>query len=156
MHLWYTCLFLMGEFMCSNWAVNLIFSVSGFEFTSESGLFDLFDVALYHGWLVDPQDKETYQVVSHCSYNQLVEMVVNNSNSKDINEMKNGKCSPCWWYVHVSLDLDPHTCELYTCNLTSLDSRELFNHNCQSTHLPWPLRAKQHCNRGTVMCLLPK
>jgi hypothetical protein len=80
----------------------LLFSVSGFEFTSESGLFDLFDVMLYHGWLVDPQDEKTYQVVGHCFYNQLVEMVINNSNSEDVNEANNGECA------HISVDLDLH------------------------------------------------
>ena len=69
-----------------------IFSVSGFEFTSESGLFDLFGVALYHGWLVDPQDKETYEVVSQYSYNQLAEMVINNNHSSDVEKLKNGEC----------------------------------------------------------------
>ena len=59
---------------------------------------------LCHGWLVDPQDEETYQVVSHCSYNQLVEMVINNSNSGDVNEANNGE------YAHVSLHLDLHAC----------------------------------------------
>ena len=69
----------------------LTFSVSGFEFTCESGLFDLLDVVLYHGWLVDPQDEEAYLVVKQHSYNQLAEMVVNCSNSDDPNEMRNGE-----------------------------------------------------------------
>ena len=68
-------------------------SVSGFEFTCESGLFDLLDVALYHGWLVDPQDKETYRVIKDFSYNQLAEMVVNSSNSEETNELTNGELS---------------------------------------------------------------
>lgn len=46
---------------------------------------------LYHGWLVDPQDTETYQVVSQYSYNQLAEMVVNSSNSEDPEKMRNGE-----------------------------------------------------------------
>ena len=69
-----------------------LFSVSGFEFTSESGLFDLLDVALYHGWVVDPQDEVTYKVVSCYSYNQLAEMVVSKSNSRDEVERRNGNC----------------------------------------------------------------
>lgn len=67
------------------------FSVSGFEFTCESALFDLLNVMLYHGWLVDPQDKETYEVVRDYSYNQLAEMVVNCSNSEDPDEKRNGE-----------------------------------------------------------------
>lgn len=36
--------------------VNVKFSgVSEFEYTSECIIFDLFNIALYHGWLVDPQ-----------------------------------------------------------------------------------------------------
>ncbi|XP_064384626.1 ubiquitin carboxyl-terminal hydrolase MINDY-1-like isoform X2 [Halichondria panicea] len=64
--------------------VNVKFnSVQSFEFTSESGIFDLFQVPLYHGWLVDPQDRHTYDVVCTLSYNQLVEMIINNQNSAD-------------------------------------------------------------------------
>ena len=36
--------------------VNVKFSsVSDFEYTKECIVFDLFNIALYHGWLVDPQ-----------------------------------------------------------------------------------------------------
>ncbi|ORE22702.1 hypothetical protein BCV71DRAFT_240882 [Rhizopus microsporus] len=41
-------------------------------------MFELFNVDLVHGWLVDPQDRETYKViVEHCkNYNQAVECIV--------------------------------------------------------------------------------
>ena len=50
--------------------------VDGFEFTPEIGLFDLMGVSLYHGWLADPEQSETHQVVSQTSYNQLVSMAI--------------------------------------------------------------------------------
>ena len=74
---------------------SYVFSVSGFEFTCESGLFDLLDVALYHGWVVDPQDEVTYNVVSCYSYNQLAEMVISKSNSEDEIERRNGNYINC-------------------------------------------------------------
>ncbi len=57
--------------------------MSGFEFTSESGIFDLLSIGLYHGWLADPQDQPTWDVVSGCSYNQLVEKVITDCQSAD-------------------------------------------------------------------------
>jgi len=39
-------------------------------------IFDLTNIELYHGWLPDPQDVETYSVLSELSYNQLVEKLV--------------------------------------------------------------------------------
>ena len=40
--------------------VNVKFSgsVKDFEYTNESIIFDLFNIALYHGWLVDPQQED--------------------------------------------------------------------------------------------------
>ena len=65
--------------------------MSGFEFTQESGVFDLVGVPLYHGWLVDPQNP-SYQVVKELSYNQLVEMVINNTSSEDSKLVEEGIC----------------------------------------------------------------
>ncbi|KAI9273048.1 hypothetical protein BDA99DRAFT_499876 [Phascolomyces articulosus] len=59
--------------------VNVRFSsIRGFEPTAELAMFDLFDVDLVHGWLVDPQDEQTYQIIAEkCgSYNSVVECVV--------------------------------------------------------------------------------
>jgi hypothetical protein len=58
-------------------------SVSGFEFTQELAIFDLLDVPLYHGWLSEPSDAVTHPVVSECTYNQLVEMAINDITSED-------------------------------------------------------------------------
>ena len=48
--------------------VNVRFSSSdgvlGFEYTAEFALFDLLDISLTHGWLVDPSDQQTVNSVS--------------------------------------------------------------------------------------------
>jgi len=46
-------------------------------------VFDLLDIALVHGWLVDPNLKSTAEAVGTFSYNQLVERIIENKNSKD-------------------------------------------------------------------------
>ncbi|KAI8579245.1 hypothetical protein K450DRAFT_243482 [Umbelopsis ramanniana AG] len=59
--------------------INVYFnSINGFEPTAELALFDLFDVDLVHGWVVDSEDKETQKiVVNRCgSYNAAVECVI--------------------------------------------------------------------------------
>ena len=73
-----------------SWYLWFCCSVSGFEFTSESGLFDLLDIGLYHGWLADPQDTPTWEAVSGCSYNQLVEKVINDRQSTDTHKLQEG------------------------------------------------------------------
>ncbi|XP_070619001.1 ubiquitin carboxyl-terminal hydrolase MINDY-2 isoform X2 [Erythrolamprus reginae] len=57
--------------------VNVRFSgVRLFEYTPECIVFDLLDIPLYHGWLVDPQIADIVKVVGNCSYNQLVEKII--------------------------------------------------------------------------------
>ncbi|KAI9339854.1 hypothetical protein BD770DRAFT_399956 [Pilaira anomala] len=59
--------------------VNVKFdSIHGFEPTKELAMFELFNVDLVHGWIADPQDIETYDVVvnKYKSYNQIVECIV--------------------------------------------------------------------------------
>ncbi|KAI8061662.1 hypothetical protein BC940DRAFT_310085 [Gongronella butleri] len=66
--------------------VNVQFgSIRDFEPTSELALFDLFDVDIVHGWIVDPQDQETHRVVvKQCkSYNGVVECVVRGNEISD-------------------------------------------------------------------------
>ena len=58
-------------------------SISHFEYTPECVVFDLLDIALVHGWLVDPNLKSAAEAVSTFSYNQLVERIIENKNSKD-------------------------------------------------------------------------
>jgi hypothetical protein len=57
--------------------------VSKFEYTPECIIFDLLDIPLYHGWLIDPQQEEVCTAVNSASYNQLVEMIIANKTSKD-------------------------------------------------------------------------
>ncbi|XP_038670904.1 ubiquitin carboxyl-terminal hydrolase MINDY-2 isoform X2 [Scyliorhinus canicula] len=57
--------------------VNVKFTgVRVFEYTPECIVFDLLDIALYHGWLVDPQTADVATAVGMCSYNQLVEKII--------------------------------------------------------------------------------
>ncbi|CEP10845.1 hypothetical protein [Parasitella parasitica] len=59
--------------------VNVKFNnIHGFEPTAELAMFDLFNVNLVHGWVADPQDVETYDVVvNKCgTYNHVVELIV--------------------------------------------------------------------------------
>nr|XP_033776573.1 ubiquitin carboxyl-terminal hydrolase MINDY-2 isoform X1 [Geotrypetes seraphini] len=57
--------------------VNVKFTgVQVFEYTPECIVFDLLDIPLYHGWLVDPQVADIVTAVGNCSYNQLVEKII--------------------------------------------------------------------------------
>ncbi|XP_039629675.1 ubiquitin carboxyl-terminal hydrolase MINDY-2 isoform X3 [Polypterus senegalus] len=57
--------------------VNVRFTgVRVFEYTPECIVFDLLDIPLYHGWLVDPQTDDIVKAVGSCSYNQLVEKII--------------------------------------------------------------------------------
>lgn len=64
--------------------VNVKFTgVKNFEYTSECTIFDLLDIHLYHGWLLDPQSAEVVSAVGSMSYNQLVEMIISKKTSDD-------------------------------------------------------------------------
>lgn len=57
--------------------VNVRFTgVRDFEYTSECIIFDLLQIPLYHGWLVDPQNDAEVEALGKCSYNQLVEKII--------------------------------------------------------------------------------
>ncbi|KAK8710609.1 hypothetical protein V6N13_145923 [Hibiscus sabdariffa] len=62
--------------------VNIKFRrTDDFEFTSECAIFDLLDIPLYHGWIVDPQvhmfqDYETACAIGSKSYNAIMEELV--------------------------------------------------------------------------------
>ncbi|KAG5228427.1 hypothetical protein OIU76_017896 [Salix suchowensis] len=52
--------------------VNLKFRrIDDFEFTRECAIFDLLDIPLYHGWIVDPQDYDIANAIGSKSYNTL-------------------------------------------------------------------------------------
>ncbi|XP_049850851.1 ubiquitin carboxyl-terminal hydrolase MINDY-1-like [Schistocerca gregaria] len=62
--------------------VNIQFKdVDSFEFTSESELFDLCGLTLYHGWIPDVDDPDRDLVLSKGSYNALVEAIVTMADS---------------------------------------------------------------------------
>lgn len=64
--------------------VNVKFTgISDFEYTPECIVFDLLRIPLYHGWLVDPQTPDVQKAVGTCSYNQLVEKIINWKSSPD-------------------------------------------------------------------------
>ncbi|CAM9430909.1 unnamed protein product [Hapterophycus canaliculatus] len=57
--------------------VNVRFnSVRGFEFTEEMAAFDMSGITLLHGWLLDPEDTNTAEVLQEMSYNKLVEKLL--------------------------------------------------------------------------------
>ncbi|EFN59098.1 hypothetical protein CHLNCDRAFT_137880 [Chlorella variabilis] len=63
--------------LCTGIDVNPRFTdTRGFEFTREAAVFDLLDIQLVHGWLVDPQDEATAAAVGSRSYNELVVRLV--------------------------------------------------------------------------------
>ncbi|KAG9352186.1 hypothetical protein JZ751_020599 [Albula glossodonta] len=64
--------------------VNVKFTgVRVFEYTPECIVFDLLDIPLYHGWLVDPQMDDIVKAVGNCSYNQLVEKIISCKQSEN-------------------------------------------------------------------------
>ncbi|KAL3331251.1 hypothetical protein AABB24_034857 [Solanum stoloniferum] len=53
--------------------VNIKFRrIDDFEFTRECAIFDLLDIPLYHGWIVDPQDHDTENAIGSKSYDTLM------------------------------------------------------------------------------------
>ncbi|KAG8659308.1 ubiquitin carboxyl-terminal hydrolase MINDY-1 isoform X1 [Manihot esculenta] len=57
--------------------VNIKFRrIDDFEFTPECAIFDLLDIPLYHGWIVDPQDYDTANAIGAKSYNALMGQLV--------------------------------------------------------------------------------
>ncbi len=60
------------------------FSVDKFEYTRECIIFDLLNIQLFHGWVIDPQDIELRMIVTADapSYNQLVEKMIRQRQSE--------------------------------------------------------------------------
>jgi hypothetical protein len=60
------------------------FSVDKFEYTRECIIFDLLNIQLFHGWLIDPQDTELQTIVAADapSYNQLAEKMIRQRQSE--------------------------------------------------------------------------
>ncbi|CAI9535186.1 unnamed protein product [Staurois parvus] len=53
-------------------------------------VFDLLNIPLYHGWLVDPQSPEAVRAVGKLSYNQLVEKIIMCKHSNDPSQVTEG------------------------------------------------------------------
>ncbi|KAF0700417.1 Aste57867_9042 [Aphanomyces stellatus] len=67
--------------------VNVQFhDVGAFEYTAACAIFDLLDMRLVHGWLVDPQDTAAYSILAYKSYNQIVERLIDYHSVLDTKE----------------------------------------------------------------------
>ncbi|GER40542.1 protein FAM63A [Striga asiatica] len=73
--------------------VNVKFRrIDDFEFTPECAIFDLLDIPLYHGWIVDPQDHETADAIGSKSYNTLMgELVSLETKNMETEQKKNSE-----------------------------------------------------------------
>ncbi|CAN6485161.1 unnamed protein product [Victoria cruziana] len=57
--------------------VNVRFrNIHDFEFTPVCAIFDLLEIDLVHGWIIDPQDTDTATVIGSNAYNTLMEKLV--------------------------------------------------------------------------------
>ncbi|CAH2078209.1 unnamed protein product [Thlaspi arvense] len=71
--------------------VNIRFRrIDDFELTPELDIFRLLEIALYHGWIVDPQDVETATAIGCKSYNDLMTELVT---LKIPSSQSSGECS---------------------------------------------------------------
>lgn len=69
--------------------VNIKFRrIDDFEFTPECAIFDLLDIPLYHGWIVDAQDFDTADAIGFKSYNALMGELVALETQKTEGEYK--------------------------------------------------------------------
>ncbi|XP_068306001.1 uncharacterized protein [Pyrus communis] len=76
--------------------VNIKFRrIDDFEFTPECAIFDLLDIPLYHGWIVDPQDDDTANAIGSKSYNALMGELVALETQNMQSECKNTPEEDC-------------------------------------------------------------
>ncbi|VAI90770.1 unnamed protein product [Triticum turgidum subsp. durum] len=66
----------------------MFYGVDDFEFTPERAIFDLLDIPLYHGWIVDPQDTDTASAIGSKSYNALASGLAEFKSEKPAEEDK--------------------------------------------------------------------
>ena len=64
---------------------------TGVEYTSNLTAFDMLNIDLVHGWLLDPQDKQTVELVGSKTYNELIEIVVQGNEASTELEMLSKK-----------------------------------------------------------------
>ncbi|GAB5366913.1 hypothetical protein AAMO2058_001184700 [Amorphochlora amoebiformis] len=69
--------------------VNVKFGkVKSFEYTQELDAFYMLGMELFHGWVVDEESKELYNMISELSYNQLTDLLVDINSKIDSIEPK--------------------------------------------------------------------
>jgi len=74
--------------------VNVQFkNVDSFESTQQLAVFETLHVPLYHGWLPDPQDKSTFDVIDGKSYNKILDTIISSKGSEDSEVVKEGLIS---------------------------------------------------------------
>ncbi|OMO81008.1 hypothetical protein COLO4_23793 [Corchorus olitorius] len=73
--------------------VNIKFRrIDDFEFTPECAIFDLLDIPLYHGWIVDTQDYETANAIGSKSYNAIMgELVALETRNMEVPQKDNSE-----------------------------------------------------------------
>ena len=97
-------------------------SVRGFEFTNETAIFDLFNISLVHGWILDPEE-EVASSVGEMSYNQVVAKVISVLGSEAWSQRQNNmREKPLIDLDAIPVDHNaPPPC-LVTCHLTVTDT----------------------------------
>ena len=84
---------------------------TGMEFTTELTTFDLLNVKMVHGWLLDPQSDELVSLIGNKTYNELVESVISgNEASAELQTLeaqlqKLENCSDNTW-IHIGVPAD--------------------------------------------------
>ena len=76
--------------------INVRFNdIRGIEFTADVAVFDLLGIDLVHGWLVDPQDVETTQVLGNKTYNEIVcDVITASSLSRKVSKQEDDVSAP--------------------------------------------------------------
>uniref|UniRef100_A0A1I7VIM0 Ubiquitin carboxyl-terminal hydrolase n=1 Tax=Loa loa TaxID=7209 RepID=A0A1I7VIM0_LOALO len=70
--------------------VNIHFTgVKTFEYTPACALFDILNIPLVHGWIIDQGDEELLKVVDGLSYNRIVEKIVSTNNEPENYMLRN-------------------------------------------------------------------
>ena len=93
-------------FLITNSNTNsFIWQVSDFEYTKECIIFDLLNISLYHGWLLDPQEEDVATAIHSLTYNQLVERIIDNKNSTDQELVSNTLSDSYFNFILLNLKL---------------------------------------------------
>ncbi|OZC09882.1 hypothetical protein X798_02988 [Onchocerca flexuosa] len=70
--------------------VNIHFTgVKRFEYTPACALFDILNIPLVHGWIIDQSDQELLKLVDGLSYNRIVEKIVSTNNESENYMLRN-------------------------------------------------------------------